>query len=74
MLVLFKQGTPTCSKIWGGYPTGKANEETQVCFFLPRVGLIQVKLLMSLPVWTALMCHFMISNLTNSLKICLKQN
>lgn len=23
-----KQNTPTCSKRWDGYPTGKANEET----------------------------------------------
>lgn len=44
MLVLFKQGTPTCSKIWGRYPTGKANEETRVGFFLSRAGLIREKL------------------------------
>lgn len=44
MLVLFKQGTPTCSKIWGGYPTGKANEESRIVLFPTRPGLNQVKL------------------------------
>lgn len=44
-------------------PLEKQRRRLEIVFPLSRAGSIQVKRLMSLPVWTALICHITISNL-----------